>query len=80
MATIYARLLNQYKFKYHKLFSSSFHKSNEQDQRSDEIDFFIKLNISHYLTESDINNIDVKSPLEHQIRILESKRKWLDIL
>ena len=35
MATINARLINQYKFKYHILFSASFYKINEEDQRSD---------------------------------------------
>ena len=29
VATIYARLINQYKFKYHTLFSASFFKINE---------------------------------------------------
>ena len=40
MATIYARYLNHYKVKYHQLFSASFYKINEEDQGSDEIDFF----------------------------------------
>ena len=44
MATIYARLINRYKFKYHMLFSASFHKINEEDQRSDEIELFFNLN------------------------------------
>ena len=35
MATIYARLLNQYKFKYHKFFPASFYKIEEEDQRKD---------------------------------------------
>ena len=34
MATIYARSINQYKFKYHTLFSASFHKTKEENQRS----------------------------------------------
>ena len=59
MATIYARLIKQCKFKYHILFSASFYKINEKDQRSDEIELFFSLNISNNLTEIDINNIDV---------------------
>ena len=47
MATIYARLINQYKFKYHILFSARFYKINEEDQRSDEIELFINLNINN---------------------------------
>ena len=35
--------------------------------------FFINLNINHNLTETDINKIDVVSPLEHQIQQQEMK-------
>ena len=78
MATIYSKLINQYKFKYHKLFSASFYKINEQDQRSDEIETFINLNINSNLTETDINDVDVKSQLEHQIQIQEAKEsEWI---
>ena len=38
MATLYARLKNQNKFKYHILISASFFKTNEEDQRFDEIE------------------------------------------
>ena len=78
MATIYARLINQYKFKYHILFSASFYKINEEDQRSDEIELFINLKINNNSTETDINNIDVKSQLEHQIQVQETKESgWI---
>ena len=78
MATIYSKLLNQYKFKYHILFSASFYKINEEDRRSDEIELFINLNINNNLTETDIINIDVKSQLEHQIQIQETKESgWI---
>ena len=73
MATIYARLLNQYEFNCHILFSASFFKINEEDQRSDEIELFFNLNINHNLTDSDVKNIDVESQLEHQIQIQETK-------
>ena len=73
MATIYARLINQYKFRYHILFSASYYKINEGDQRSDEIELFTNLKINNNLTETDINNIDVKSQLEHQIQVQETK-------
>ena len=72
MATIYAGLKNQYKFKYHILFTASFYKIIE-DQRSDEIELFISLNINHNLTETDIDRIDVKSQLEHQYQIQQTK-------
>ena len=45
LANTYARLLNKYKFKNHTLFSASFYKNNEEDQRNDEIELFINLEI-----------------------------------
>ena len=78
MATIYARLENQYKFKNHILISASFYKNNEEDQRSDEIELIINLNLNNNLTENDIDKIDVKSQLEHQIQIQETKESgWI---
>ena len=44
LSVIYARLINQYKYKYHIIFSASFYKINEEDQRGDEIELFINLN------------------------------------
>ena len=73
MATIYARLINQYKRIYHTLFSASFYKINEEDQRSGETELFTTLNIKHKLTETDIDNNDVKSELENQIQIQETR-------
>ena len=37
MATIYARLINQYIFKYQISFSASFYRVNREDQRSNDI-------------------------------------------
>ena len=70
---IYARLLNQYKFKYQTVFSAKFDKQDEDNQLLDETELFINLNINHNLTETDINNIDVKSPLKFQIQQQEMK-------
>ena len=47
LVAIYARLISQYKFKNHIIFSASFYKIKEEDQRSDETDIFIYLNINH---------------------------------
>ena len=63
LSIIYARLLNQYKFKYHTLFSASFYKIIEEDQRYNENELYINLKTNHNLTESDIDNIDVSSQL-----------------
>ena len=38
-----------------------------------ERELFINLKINHTLTESGLDNIDVKSPLEHQIQQQEMK-------
>ena len=78
LSIIYARLKNQYKFKYHTIFSASFYKINEEDQRNNENELYINLNINHNLTESDIDNIDVTSQLKHQIDIQETKESgWI---
>ena len=78
LSVIYARLINQYKFKYHTLFSASFYKINEEDQRNNEIEIYKNLNINNNLTESDIDNIDVMSQLEHQIQIQETNESgWI---
>ena len=69
MATIYARLINQYKFRYHTFFSASFYKNNEEEQRKDETEIFINLNIEPNLTETDIFNIDVESQTEHRVHL-----------
>ena len=60
MATIYARLINQYKFKYHIILLASFYKINEEDQRSDETKLFNTLNVNNKLTKNDIGKIDIK--------------------
>ena len=54
LSVIYARLINQNKFKYHTLFSASFYKINEEAQRYNEIELYINLSINHNLTESGI--------------------------
>ena len=70
--------MNQYKFKYHTLFSASFCKINEEDQRSYEIELHINLNIHKDLTESDFDNIVTKSQLENQIQTQETKESgWI---
>ena len=78
MATIYATLKIQYKFNHHILFSPSFYKNNEEDQRSDEIELFIDLNINKNLTENDIDKIDIKSQLDYQNHFHETKESgWI---
>ena len=73
LSVIYARLLNQCKFKYQTVFSAKFDKQNEDNQVMDETELFNNLNINHNLTQTDIDKIDVKSPLEQQIQQQEMK-------
>ena len=78
MATIYARLINQYKFKYHILFSASFYKIIEEDQRSDEIEIFNNLKINSNLTETDNIKSQQIIKSQHQIQIQETKESgWI---
>ena len=73
LAVIYARMINQYKFRYQTVFSARFDKLDENNQTLDETEFFINLNINHNLTQTDIDNTDVMSPLEHQNQQQELK-------
>ena len=73
LAVIYARLINQFKFRYQTVFSARFDKQGEDNQLLDETELFINLNNNQNLTQTDINNIDVVSPLEHQKQQQEMK-------
>ena len=73
ISVVYARLINQYKFKYQTVFSARFDKQDEDNQVLDERESFINLNLYHNLTETDNDNIDIKSQLEHQIQKQEMK-------
>ena len=68
-----ARLKNQYKFRHQTVFSARFHKQDENNQLLDETELFINLKINHSLTQTDFDNINVISPLEHQIQQQEMK-------
>ena len=73
LSSIYARLINHYKFRYQTVFPARFDKQDEINQVLDETELFNNLNINHNLTQSDIDKIDVISPLEHQIQHQEKK-------
>ena len=73
LAVFYARLINQYKFKYQTVFSARFDKQIEDNQVLDETELFINLNINHNLTQTDLDNINVVSSLEYQIQQQEKK-------
>ena len=73
LAVIYARLINQYKFKYQMVFSARFDKQDEDGELLDETELFTNLNINHNLTKTDIKNNNVVSPLEYQKQQQEMK-------
>ena len=73
MAISYARLINQYKFRYQTVVSARFDKQDEDGQLLDEIELFINLNINQNLTQSDFDNINITFPLERQIQQQEMK-------
>ena len=73
ISNIYARLINHYIFRYQTVISARFDEQDEDNQVLDETDLFINLNINHNLTQTNIDNIDVVSPLEYQIQQQEMK-------
>ena len=73
LSVIYARLINQYKFKYQTVFYARFDKQDEDNQVLDETELFINLYINHNLTQSDLDKINIISPLEFQIQQQEMK-------
>ena len=78
LCVLYARLINQYNFKNRTLFSATFYKIIEEDQRNNETDLFINLNVYDILTESDIDIIDVIFELEYQVQNHETKKSgWI---
>ena len=73
LAMIYARLLNQYKFKYQTVFSAKFDQQDEDGELLDEIELFNNININQKLTQSDLDKINIIFPLEFQIQQQEMK-------
>ena len=74
MATIYAKLISQFKFKYQCSFLARFDKQDEDGELLDEIELFINLKMNHNLTESDLKKINIQWDLERQIQQQEIER------
>ena len=74
VSVIYARLIYQFKFKYQTVFSARFVKQDENILVLDETKLFFNLIINHNITETDIDRIDIRSQLEHQIQIQRTKK------
>ena len=73
LAMVYARLINQYIFKNQTVFSARFDQQDEDGELLDETELFNNLNINHNLTQSDLDKINIISPLEFQIQQQEMK-------
>ena len=73
MAIIYARLLNQYKFRYQTVILARFDKQDVDGLLLDETELFINLNINQNLTQSDLDNVNITFPLGRQIQQQEMK-------
>ena len=73
LAMIYARLINQYKFKYQTVFSARFDQQDEDSHLLEETELFINLNLNRNLTQSDLDKISNISPLEFQRQQKEMK-------
>ena len=79
MATIYANLISQFKFKYQCTFLARFDKQDEDGELVDEIELFINLKINQNLTEIDLKKINVRWDLERQIHRTRNERQWMEI-
>ena len=77
LANINARLLNQYRSRCQTVYSATFDKQNEDDEVLDQNELYLNLDNNRILTESDIDNIDIRSQLEPKIQTRETKdSRW----
>ena len=60
MSFFSANLTNQYKFKNQIVFSARFGKQDEDGQKLDEIDLYIKLGFNRSSTPNTFDNINVR--------------------
>ena len=73
MSLIYARLINQCKFRYQILFSARIDKQDEDDQVLDENEIYVLLNVNQNSTQTDNDRIVAGSHSEQQIQNQGSK-------
>ena len=60
--------MNQTKYKYQTVCSARFDEEDEDDQVFDEFEMYFNLNNNQILTESDIDNFNIRSQSERQIQ------------
>ena len=73
MTHIYAKFINQYKFKYQLSFTVFFNKVEEDGDIRRESEMSINLNMINNLTQSEIDNVNVQWDLESRLQNLETK-------
>ena len=74
IASMYARLINQYIFKYHTILSARYDKHYEEGEMMDEIELYMNLNIKYNSTESDIEYFNVRFQLREKNQRQEFKK------
>ena len=78
MAHIYAKFINQYKFKYQLSFMLLFYKFEEDGDIRKEAEMAITLNMTNNLTQSEIDNINIQWNVEARKQNLEMKESgWI---
>ena len=78
MAHIYAKYINQYKFKYQLSFMLLFYKFEEDGDIRTEAEMTITLNMTNNLTQSEINNVNIQWDVEARKQNLEMRESgWV---
>ena len=78
MSHIYAKFINQYKFKYQLSFMLLFYKFEEDGDIRKEAEMTINLNMTNTLTQSEIDNVNVQWDLEARKQNLEKQESgWV---
>ena len=75
---IYAKFINQYKFKYQLSFMLFIYKFEEDGDIRKEAEMTINLNMTNNLTQSEIDNVDIQWDLEARKQNLEMRESgWI---
>ena len=78
MSHIYAKFINQYKFKYQLSFILIFYKFEEDGDIRKEAEMVITLNMTNSLTQSEIDNVKIQWNVEARKQNLEMKKSgWI---
>ena len=78
MSHLYAKFINQYKFKYQLSFMTLFNKFEEDGDIRKEAEMSINLNMTNNLTQSEVDNVHIQWDLESRIQNLEMKESgWV---